>query len=303
MSSIACIGIGNMGAALALTLLKTTPITIWNRTTSRPQVQSVVAAGGKLDTNLRSVVESNDILIICVLDYATVSRILEQVDYSDSLAGKTVINLTNGTPKQVREATTWFQSHGVKQYFDGAVMVTPQLVGTEHSFLICSGENEAAFTAEHGISTVLKPLGHLLYIGEEAESSASYDLAALAAMYGMFSGAFIGMGLLKKQKQGQNQQGQSKTLPGVEKVVIPVLNALVPYVGLLAKSFDDETWDDNMGNPLSMQLEGVKNILLACKEEGVDGAGLEFLASTMERAVTDRGGEGGVAVVAKYLLK
>ncbi|KAI9164005.1 NADPH-dependent reductive aminase [Paramyrothecium foliicola] len=304
MPSIACIGMGNMGAALATTLLASgLPITVWNRTASRPQVKSVIQAGARFEADLAAVIASHDVLVICVLDYATVSRIFAPLDADQSaFAGKTVVNLTNGTPRQTREAAAWMAAHGAHRYFDGAVMVTPQLVGTPHSFLIFSGEAEAIFAAEDGVAGLLKPLGHCLYVGDEAEASASYDLAALAAMYGMFSGAFVGMGLLKKQKR-KGQTEASKALPGVEKVVVPLLTALVPYVGLLAKSMDEETWDDNMGNPLGMQLEGVKNILLACKEEGVDGTGLEFLATTMERAVADHGGDGGVAVVGNYLLK
>ncbi|KFA46876.1 hypothetical protein S40293_03631 [Stachybotrys chartarum IBT 40293] len=293
-SQITCIGIGNMGAALAQALLKAeTPVTIWNRTVDRPQVKAVIEAGGVLEPNIELAIQKSDIIVICVLNYETIFHALAPLkSSSSSLANKKIINLTNGTPRQAREAEEWMKARGASQYFDGAVMVTPSLVDSPHSFLVYSGESEDDFSS---VATALKPLGQALYVAPDASAASAFDLAALAAMYGMFSGAFIGMSLLKKQF--------GKTVPGVDKVVLPVLTALVPYVGLIAKSVDEKTWmEDNLGNPLAMQLAGVGNILQACKDEGVHGAGLEFLAAMMERAVGEGAGDGGVAAVGDYYL-
>jgi hypothetical protein len=302
---VTCIGIGNMGAALASTLLKAkSPLTIWNRTANRPQIASLVESGAEFEGNIESAIaKSDDVVILCVLDYDAIYHAFAPLDSSQtSLAGKTVVNLTNGTPREARKAEEWMKAHGAARYFDGGVMVTPQLVGTPHSFVVYSGESEDGFS---GVSKLLAPLGAAQYVGPDAGAAAIRDLAALAAMYGMFCGAFTGMGLLKKQKRQAGGEGEEETkvLPAVEKVVVPLLTALVPYVSLLAKSIDEETWDDNMGNPLGMQLAGVKNIIRACEEEGVDGRGLEFLSSVMQKVVDERGGDGGVAVVGKYLLK
>ncbi|KAK0701551.1 hypothetical protein B0T21DRAFT_378868 [Apiosordaria backusii] len=303
MATVTSIGIGNMGAALASTLLKSaTPpkLTIWNRTADRPQVKALVTEGATLEPSLATAIARSDTLLICLLDYPSITSILQTLQDGDPqlLAGKTIINVTNGTPAQARAMESHFKTLGAKAYFDGAIMVTPQLVGTPAAFVVLSGENEALFRSL-GADMLLKPIGAVQYISSPDAGAASlYDVAALAGMYGMFMGAFTGIALLKKQRGGAGQEAK----PAVDGVMVPMLNALVPYVSLLAERVDGEKWMDDLGNPLAMQAVGVKNILQACREEGVDGTGLEFLAKLMEKAVAEGFGEGGVAAIAKYLF-
>lgn len=295
MSSVAFVGIGNMGAALAETLLKTSShkVTIWNRTADRPQVKAVIEAGATFESNIEAAINS-DVVIICVLDYDTIYRALEPIQASTSaLSGKVIINLTNGTPRQAREMQQWIKARGAAFYFDGAVMVPPQLVGTEHSFILYSGENQEVFTQK--VADVVKTLGSSQYTGEDVNSAATDDLAALSTMYGMFAGFFAGLGLVRKQV-GKN----GKVSPSVSKVVVPVMTAMVPYLSSIAETIDGNDWNNNLGNPLGMQVAGVRNILQACKEESVNGASLEAFVKTMQRTVDAKGGDVGVPAVALY---
>lgn len=49
------------------------------------------------------------------------------------LSGKTIVNLTNGTPKQAIEMSQWIKYRGAAHYFDGAVLVTLQMVARRPS--------------------------------------------------------------------------------------------------------------------------------------------------------------------------
>lgn len=71
-------------------------------------------------------------------------------------------------------------------------MIPPQLVGTEHAFILYSGETEESFTknAAHVVSS----LGFSQYTGPNLNPAAADDLAALSTMYGMFAGLFAGRG-------------------------------------------------------------------------------------------------------------
>lgn len=308
MTTVTSIGIGNMGAALATALLKSdTPptLTIWNRTANRPQVQALTSAGASFEPSLAAAIARSDIIIICVLDYASLTSILAPLETTapHPLTNKTIINLTNGTPRQARAISAHLKSLGCAAYFDGGIMVTPQLVGTPSSFVILSGESEAQYQAS-SVPALLKPIGAAQYVAADAGAASLYDVAALAGMYGMFMGAFTGIALLKKQKRDEGQGADGvKAKTATDGVMVPMLTALVPYVSMLAENVDKEDWMNDMGNPLAMQLAGVKNIMQACEEEGVDGSGLGFLAQLMERAVGEGFGEGGVPVVGKYLFK
>ncbi|KXX80955.1 ComE operon protein 4 [Madurella mycetomatis] len=307
MATITSIGIGNMGAALATALLKSSSppmnVTIWNRTASRPQVQSLISAGAIFEPSLAAALASSEVILLCLLDYPAISSVFSQVDASAKpLAGKTILNLTNGTPKQARDMEAFFKSLGAAVYFDGGVMVTPQLVGTPAAFVVLSGETEQAYNERLANAGLLSPVGAVLYIAPDPGAASLVDCAALAAMYGMFIGAFTGIGLLKRQKHERDGEAAGAKAM-VDKVMVPVLTALVPYVGLLAEQVDKEAWMDDLGNPLAMQAEGVRNIMQSCEDEGVDGTGLKFLSKLMEKGVKEGFGPGGVAVVAKYLMK
>lgn len=303
--TVTSIGIGNMGAALASVLLKSAiPLTIWNRTADRSQVKDLVTQGAHFEPSFGSAVSRSTVLLICLFDYPVIYSALQSLQQGDAkpLTGKTIINVTNGSPGESRKMEADLKALGAEAYFDGGIMVPPQLVGTPTSFVVLSGETEHAY--QERISGLIKPIGAVHYVSEDAGAASLYDVAALAGMYGMFMGAFTGIALLKKQRQPAGHEGANvEATPAVNSVMIPMLNALVPYVTLLAERVDQEAWMDDLGNPLAMQGAGVRNILQSCEEEGVDGTGLKFLLELMERAVKDGFGQGGLAAIAPYMFK
>ncbi|KAF5708437.1 oxidoreductase [Fusarium mundagurra] len=243
--SLTLLGLGNMGSALVQALLKASnKVTIWNRTRDRPQVRAAVEAGAILEADVQGAISRNNTIIICLLDYPSINTSLADIQ-TPALEGKTIVNLTNGTPKQAREMADWATSHSVKHYFDGAVMAAPQMIGGPQSFFVVSGESPEAFKP---IASFLEPLGKPEYLGTAIDAAARYDLAALSSMYGMFSGMFVAMALLKK--------GHEKLEPVVSGSLNPFLGALIPYNGLIARSWDDKAWDDNLGSPIGMQIMG-----------------------------------------------
>ncbi|KAK0620753.1 hypothetical protein B0T14DRAFT_411221, partial [Immersiella caudata] len=294
IQGITFIGIGNMGLASVQALVKAnTPVTIWNRTTSSPKVQSAIAAGATRAPSLSAAISANSLIIICLLDYPTIASLFSPLP-SSTFTNKTIINLTNGTPRQSTTMQTFFkQERQASSYFDGAIMVTPQMVGTPHSMLFISGEDSPSFQS---ISNTLMPIGKPEYLGPDITSASRFDLAALSAMYGMFAGGMTGMGLLKRGP-GSPKIGQT-----VKEQIVPIVGALVEYLGLLAEAWDGERWGDSMGNPMGMQVQGVRNIVTACREEGVDGGVLEVLRRQMEGVVESFGADSGLAGLGVLLL-
>ncbi|KAL2672829.1 hypothetical protein Neosp_013545 [[Neocosmospora] mangrovei] len=179
------LGLGNMGSALVQALLKAShKVTIWNRTADRPQVKAAVEAGAALEVDVQSAISRNSIIVICLLDYSSIKTALAGIS-TTALERKIIVNLTNGTPKQAREMAAWASSQSLKHYFDGAVMVPPQMIGGPQSFVVASGETFEAFKP---IASLLEPVGRPEYLGTAIDAAARYDLAALSSMYGMFSG-------------------------------------------------------------------------------------------------------------------
>jgi hypothetical protein len=151
---ITFIGIGNMGLAAVLALRKANlPVTIWNRTTTSPKVQSAIAAGATLEPSLSSALSANPLIIICVLDYPTITSLFTPLPPS-LFANKTIINLTNGTPRQSTAMQSLLQERQISSYFDGAIMVTPQMVALHTA---CSSSQAKTKPPSHPLHTPSPP--------------------------------------------------------------------------------------------------------------------------------------------------
>ncbi|KAH8662761.1 hypothetical protein BGZ61DRAFT_539477 [Ilyonectria robusta] len=264
--SLTFLGLGNMGSALVQALLKASnKVTIWNRTAARPQVRAAVEAGAILEADVQSAISRNNTIVICLLDYSRINTALADIP-TPALEGKTIVNLTNP------ETRTG----------DGRLGRLP----------LCQTPLRRSGHAFKPIASFLEPLGRPEYLGT------AIDAAALSSMYGMFSGMFVAMALLKKG----HTTADEKLEPVVSGSLNPCLGALIPYIGLIARSGDDKAWDDNLGNPIGLQAQALRNILEACRDDGMDDGFLKNLTTAMEGVVKDRGENGGIAVIGEYLL-
>ncbi|KFY95897.1 hypothetical protein V498_03040, partial [Pseudogymnoascus sp. VKM F-4517 (FW-2822)] len=237
--------------------------------------------------SLSSALSASPLVILCILDYSAIDSLFASLPPS-ILKDKSIINLTNGTPRQARNLATWMHDHGTAHYLDGGIMATPDMIGTPASSLLLSGADEPAFAS---VKDTIAHLGTPRYMGPDPGAAALYDLALLAGMYGMFAGAFTAMALMRRAGGGEG------TLePRVSGMLNPWMAALIPYQAAMAGSMDRGSFE-SLGNPVGMQREGLRNILRACEEEGVDGGCLAYFGGLVERVVEEKGGDGGLARV------
>ncbi len=179
---ICVIGTGRMGSALASVLLKQRhDVAVWNRTASRclPLVQQgAVALPSVADT-----LATSDVVIVNVIDYRVSDELLHAPEAADALAGKTVVQLTSGSPAQAREAHAWSAERGIG-YLDGAIMSTPNFIGTDAASLLYSGP-KSAFDAAH---PAVIDFGIATHVGTDPGLACALDVALLAQMWGKLFG-------------------------------------------------------------------------------------------------------------------
>jgi 3-hydroxyisobutyrate dehydrogenase-like beta-hydroxyacid dehydrogenase len=121
MSDVSVIGLGAMGSALAEAFLKNgLSVTVWNR--SPAKADALVAKGAVAAASVKDAVEASKLVVACLLVYDAVYEAFEPA--KDALAGRTLVNLTNGTPAQAREMAQWAGSRGA-DYLDGGIMAVP----------------------------------------------------------------------------------------------------------------------------------------------------------------------------------
>ena len=180
--AVTVLGLGEMGQALAARLLdQGHPTTVWNRSPGR--AETLVAAGAREANSFHGAVTSSRLLILCVRDYASARASLEPE--VGVLAGRSIVNLTTGTPDEARATADWASANGIP-YLDGGIMAIPPMIGTPEAMLLYSG----ASVVYEAHRDALELLGSAHYMGEDAGMAALHDLALLAAMYAMFAGGY-----------------------------------------------------------------------------------------------------------------
>ncbi|WP_169807780.1 NAD(P)-binding domain-containing protein [Actinomadura hibisca] len=97
--TVAVLGLGEMGSALAGAFLDGGhPTRVWNRTPEK--ADALVAKGARRAESVRDAVEAARLVVVSVKGDDTVRRLLEPA--ADLLAGRTVVNLSDGTSAEVR---------------------------------------------------------------------------------------------------------------------------------------------------------------------------------------------------------
>jgi 3-hydroxyisobutyrate dehydrogenase-like beta-hydroxyacid dehydrogenase len=89
-NKVMVIGLGSMGSALAMALLKNDyEVTVWNRTASK--AAPLLKAGAIQAGSVAEGVGANKLIVICVSNYEDTNLLLEGCG---ELSGKTIVQLT-----------------------------------------------------------------------------------------------------------------------------------------------------------------------------------------------------------------
>jgi len=229
-------------------------------------------------------VTASPTVVVCLLDYDAVHEVLDPM--ADTLADRTLVNLTNGTPRQAREMAVWAAGHGA-DYVDGDIMAVPAMIGRPEAFILYSGSRRAFETREQ----TLGALGAARYLGTDAGRAALYDLALLSAMYGMFGGFFHAAAMIGSER-----------VPAAEftPLVVSWLNAMMtafPRMAAAIDSGDHSAGDSNLG----MQAAAYVNRLDASRDQGVSPELMEPMRSLLNRGVAAGLGSGDTSSLVTLL--
>lgn len=187
---VTVLGTGRMGSALAAALFrKGFTTTVWNRTASKAEPLSQL--GLSVANNVVEAVRAAEIVIVSMRDYDASFKVLQESQIEAALAGKTVVQLSSGTPQNAREMQAWARRGGIL-YLDGAVLSYPQAIGTPEGTVLYSGPEEVFSSAK----SVLMAFGdRSLFVGDEIGHASAMDVATLTfavnAMLGFIQGYVV----------------------------------------------------------------------------------------------------------------
>ena len=141
MSDITVIGLGLMGAALARTIQRAGhDLTVWNR--SPAKMQTFIDDGVAGAPDVVSAITASPVILICIDNYVATNSVLRSDEVTPLLSGRTVVQLSTGTPREANESADWMKAHDVS-YLDGAILGGPRSIGTDSSIILLSGEEAA----------------------------------------------------------------------------------------------------------------------------------------------------------------
>jgi len=184
MTSVAVIGLGAMGAALAGAQIDAGhATTVWNR--SPEKAAPLVERGARLARTAAKAAQAGDVTLICVATYADAEIALNGVWQPGALAGRTVVQLGTASPDEARRFAERVEAAG-GQALDGALMFYPDEVGPTSKSPLIVGGSTAGFDAAE---PCLRPLsGNLQYLGANVAAAAALDLSLLTVSIALFAG-------------------------------------------------------------------------------------------------------------------
>lgn len=281
--AVTVLGLGSMGSALAAALSdRGHPTTVWNR--SAHKAEALVARGALPAATAGEAVAASPLIVACVLDYDALRTVLDPV--ADTLAGRTLVNLTSGSPEQARETAEWARSHGA-DYLDGAIMTTPPGVGSPEMMFFYSGP-EPVFEAHRPI---LAALGDPLYLGADPGTASLYDAALLGLMWAVLTGWLHGTALV-------GAEGTQAT--AFTPVAVRWLTAVAGFMTTYAPQVDAGRYPGDDAT-VDVQIATIDHLLHAAEARGLDNALPALLKATMERAKAAGHGSDSYASVIEVL--
>jgi len=183
MSDVTVIGLGNMGSALAHTLLENgCAVTVWNR--SPEKAAALVDKGALLAASAGAAMAASPIIVMCVTNYAASNRILDEGP--TNLPGMLLVQFTTGSPQDARASEAWGHAHGA-EYLDCAITGSPSSIGTPSAHILVAGSKVVFQKAEPILRLLARNLD---YKGEPIGLASAWEMVYIMHYYGMFLSLF-----------------------------------------------------------------------------------------------------------------
>ncbi|MER5964520.1 NAD(P)-binding domain-containing protein [Streptomyces sp. NPDC002057] len=285
-SPVTLLGLGAMGTALARTWLAAGhPLTVWNRTPGR--AAPLAADGAKVADSAAEAVAASPLVVVCLLDDASVEETLDGVD----LTGRDLVNVVTGTPAQARARAAWAERRGAR-YLDGGIMAVPPMIGVPEAggYVFYSGSRE--LFEEHR-ETLAVPAG-TTYVGEDAGFAALHDVALLSAMYGLFAGMTHAFALIRREDI--DPVAFAPLLTGW-------LAAMAPAAHTTARQLTSGDYTTDVVSNLAMQVAGTPTFLTTAEEQGVSPELLRPYFELMRRRLAAGSGEEDLTGLVDLLVR
>ena len=185
MSDISVIGLGDMGSALARTLLQAGySVTVWNRTAGK--TDALEGAGAAVADSAQQAISASPATIICITSHVQTIDLLKNC--SAALRGKAIIELSTGGSTEAEELAALLSAHDAS-WLIGIINAYPTAIGKAETVLSVVGEAEVWQAWEKPIRALG---GSSAHVGTEAGMLAALFAALFTTRQGFMFGMIYG---------------------------------------------------------------------------------------------------------------
>lgn len=284
MSEITLIGLGPMGSALGTALLtKGHDVTVWNRTASK--ADALVEAGARRAETSAAAVSASPLIVVCLSRYEAAQEVLES--QAEKLAGRSIVNLSSGTPKQARDAHAWAAAHEIG-FLSGAIMVPTNIVGSPDALFFYGGD-QAVFGT---FSDPLRSMGgDARYLGSDAALALLYNTSLLGLYWSTMAGFFHAAALVGSAGV------KAETFVKAAQDFLSVPSSIM---GHLASHIDAGQYPGDAGR-LVMDATAMDHLRQASEEQGIGTRVPDFLRSLAEDAIKEGRGNDNLGTLVEVM--
>ncbi|MBB4778624.1 NAD(P)-dependent oxidoreductase [Actinomadura livida] len=269
-TSVTVIGLGPMGATMARTFLAAGhSTTVWNRTAAK--AAPLVQDGATLAPTAADAVAASELVVVSQTDYRAMYDSLGGAD----LKGRVIVNLSSGSPDELRRAGEWASEQG-GDMVTGGVMVPPPGIGQPGAYVFYSGPE--AVIERH--RKTLEVLGDVTFVGTDRGLSMLYYQAQLYLFWSTLTAYMHAIALL-----GSAGVSARQFFPFAATTVRELAeDGPMGFLKEMAEAIDADVHPGD-DHSLRMQAVGADHIVAAAREAGIDTAGPQALRDLFWRAV------------------
>jgi 3-hydroxyisobutyrate dehydrogenase-like beta-hydroxyacid dehydrogenase len=284
MSEVTVIGLGPMGAKMARTFLEAGhEVTVWNRTKSKEE--PLAAEGAKR----ASAASEGELLVISQIGYQAMYDSLGDA----RLDGKVLVNLSSGSPEELRAAARWVAERGGTLVTAG-IMVPPPAIGLPMAYAFYSGPKDVL--DRH--AGTLRAIASVSYVGEDQGLAMMYYQAQLLIFWSSLTSYLHALAMF-----GTAGVPLRDFLPFVKDLFTQLGgDGPMGFAAILADEVEARTYPGEL-NSLHMQAAGLGHAVHALEEAGVDVTVPSALKKLFERADAEGRGHEGLGTVYESIIK
>jgi 3-hydroxyisobutyrate dehydrogenase-like beta-hydroxyacid dehydrogenase len=177
MTELSFLGLGLMGSSLARALVRRgVDVTVWNRSPAKAQA----LVGARVAPDLAAALAASPVIVICIDNHAATRALLE--GHLAALAGRVVVQLSTGTPREAVQMADWLGQHGVR-CLDGAILCGPDAIDGDGGEILLCGDADGHAQAGAMLAGLA---AKVRYLGPNFAAASALDLAWLNIWYGNF---------------------------------------------------------------------------------------------------------------------